>query len=128
MHLGAFSVSLAVQDIHASRDFYEKLDFKEVGGNIDQNWLVLSNGTTTVGIFQGMFEKNMLTFNPGWGVEKEELKSFDDVRKIQETLKARGLTLQVEADPQSQGPANLVLVDPDGNPILIDQHVNSPKQ
>jgi catechol 2,3-dioxygenase-like lactoylglutathione lyase family enzyme len=126
--LGNFSVSLAVKDIKASKAFYEKLDFKQVAGDLAQNWVVLQNDTTTVGLFQGMFERNMLTFNPGWNHKKETLKDFQDVRELQRTLKERGLELQTEADPASTGPASLVLVDPDGNPILIDQHVPRPKR
>lgn len=129
MNLGAFSISLAVKDLAASRAFYEKLDFAVVGGDAEQNWLVLRNGTTTVGLFQGMFDANMLTFNPGWGVKdehgkNEHLTSFDDVRDIQAQLKARGLTPEPEADPASTGTAYFMLTDPDGNPILIDQHVD----
>ena len=127
MQLGAFSLSLAVQDIHASKAFYEKLGFVEIGGNIDQNWLILRSGSTTIGLFHGMFEHNTLTFNPGWGPEQQELSSFDDVRQIQQRLKDGGLTLHSEADPDGRGPASLVLVDPDGNPILVDQHVDAPK-
>ena len=126
MQLGSFSISLAVQDIHASKAFYEKLGFEAVGGQIEQHWLILRNGTTTIGLFQGMFEKNIMTFNPGWGDQQEELDSFLDVREIQERLKASGLTLQTEAEA-GEGPASFVLVDPDGNAILVDQHVDSPK-
>ncbi len=128
MQLGVFSVSLAVKDINASKAFYEKLDFKEVGGKLEQNWLILQNGTTTIGLFQGMFEKNILTFNPGWTIDKETLEDFQDVRELQSLLKQRGLTLSTEADESSKGPASFVLVDPDGNPILVDQHVPSPKR
>jgi len=127
VQLGNFSVSLTVKDIKASKAFYEKLDFKQVGGKLEQNWVVLQNGTTTVGLFQGMFEKNMLTFNPGWDSKKETLKEFQDVRELQRTLKARGLELEPEADEASTGPAYFQLVDPDGNPILVDQHVPKPK-
>lgn len=126
MELGAFSISLAVKDIQASKSFYEKLDFREVGGDIAQNWLILRNGTTTIGLFQGMFENNIMTFNPGWDAHQAELESFDDVRTIQETLKARGLSLQSEAAQGETGPASIVLTDPDGNTILVDQHVNAP--
>lgn len=126
MQLGAFSVSLAVKDIHASKAFYEKLGFREVGGQIDQNWLVLGNGSAKIGLFQGMFEKNILTFNPGWGPNKEELTTFEDVRLLQERLKSQGLEPETEADPETRGPASFVLKDPDGNPILIDQHVDAP--
>lgn len=128
MQLGVFSVSLAVKDIEASKAFYEKLDFKEVAGNLEQNWLILQNGTTTIGLFQGMFERNIMTFNPGWTTDKETLEDFQDVRELQSMLKQRGLTLITEADESSEGPASLTLIDPDGNPILFDQHVPSPKR
>lgn len=123
MQLGAFSVSLAVKDIAASQAFYEKLGFKPIGGDASQNWLILRSGETTIGLFQGMFEKNLLTFNPGWTSQCETLEKFDDVREIQRRLKAAGLTLTSEADESSTGPASITLVDPDGNPVLIDQHV-----
>ncbi|GAB4140555.1 MAG: hypothetical protein Tsb009_09950 [Planctomycetaceae bacterium] len=123
MELGAFSVSLTVKDIAASRDFYEKLGFSEVGGDQSQNWLILRNGETTIGLFQGMFERNCLTFNPGWSSQAEPLEEFEDVREIQRKLKESGLTLISEADESSTGPASLSLIDPDGNPVLIDQHV-----
>ena len=126
MQLGVFSVSLTVKDIKASKAFYEKLDFKEVAGKLEQNWLVLQNGTTTIGLFQGMFERNIMTFNPGWTIDNETLKDFQDVRELQSTLKQRGLTLKTEADESGTGPASFTLVDPDGNPILFDQHVPSP--
>jgi catechol 2,3-dioxygenase-like lactoylglutathione lyase family enzyme len=126
--LGNFSVSLNVKDIKASKAFYEKLDFKQVSGKLEQNWVVLQNGTTKIGLFQGMFEKNSLTFNPGWTPAKETLKDFQDVRELQRTLKARGLKLQTEADEATDGPAFFTLVDPDGNPILVDQHVPKPKR
>ena len=128
MQLGVFSISLAVKDIKASKAFYEKLDFKEVGGKLEQNWLILQNGTTTIGLFQGMFEKNIMTFNPGWTTDQETLEDFQDVRELQSTLKQRGLKLIAEADESSKGPASFTLVDPDGNPILFDQHVPSPKR
>jgi len=123
MKLGAFSISLAVKDIAASRAFYEKLGFKDAGGDQKQNWLILRNGQTTVGLFQGMFERNMLTFNPGWDSQAQPLKEFEDIREIQPSLKASGLALATEADESTTGPASLMLIDPDGNPILIDQHV-----
>ncbi len=123
MNLGAFSISLTVKDLAASRAFYEKLGFGVTGGDAAQNWLVLRNGDTTVGLFHGMFEQNILTFNPGWTSQAEPLEEFTDVREIQRTLKDAGLELQSEADEASSGPASLVVVDPDGNPILIDQHV-----
>ena len=126
MRLGNFSVSLAVKDIGASRAFYEKLGFRQIGGEQAQNWLILQNETSTIGLFQGMFDKNMLTFNPGWDRACATLPDFDDVRDIQKTLRARGLTLTVTADEKTTGPASLMLTDPDGNPILIDQHVPSP--
>ncbi len=122
MNLGAFSVSLSVKDIEASRDFYEKLGFEPVGGNADDHWLILRNGDHVIGLFQGMFEKNMLTFNPGWNQQCEETDSFTDVREIQRMLKEQGVELSSEADETSQGPASITLFDPDGNPILIDQH------
>ena len=126
MKLGNFSVSLAVKDIAASRAFYEKLGFKMVGGDQSKNWVVLQNETTKIGLFQGMFERNMLTFNPGWDSSKATLPDFQDVREIQKALKARGVTPAPAADESTSGPAYLMLTDPDGNPILIDQHVPSP--
>ena len=123
MELGAFSVSLAVRDVAVSRDFYQKLGFRPVGGDLAQGWLILKNGPHVIGIFQGMLERNTLTFNPGWDSDAQPLGAFTDVRAIQATLKARGLTLASEADENSAGPASFVVVDPDGNPILVDQHV-----
>jgi catechol 2,3-dioxygenase-like lactoylglutathione lyase family enzyme len=123
MQLGTFSVSLAVQDIHASKAFYEKLGFEAFGGDISQNWLILKNGDCVIGLFQGMFEQNILTFNPGWDGNAQPLDSFTDVRDLQKQLKAQGLTLEPEADESTSGPAYIVLTDPDGNTILIDQHV-----
>ena len=123
MELGAFSISLAVKDIHASKAFYEKLGFKVFGGDISQNWLILKNGEHVVGLFQGMFEKNMLTFNPGWNQDAQNLDTFTDVRELQRELKAQGVELMAEADETTTGPAHVMLVDPDGNPILVDQHV-----
>jgi len=122
MDLGAFSVSLSVKDIAASRDFYQKLGFEPIGGNADDNWLILRNGDHVIGLFQGMFEKNILTFNPGWDQQCNETGSFTDVREIQRKLKAQGVALTSEADESSTGPAGITLVDPDGNPVLIDQH------
>jgi lactoylglutathione lyase len=122
MDVGAFSVSLSVKDIAASRDFYRKLGFEPVGGNIDENWLILRNGDHVIGLFQGMFEKNMLTFNPGWDQQCNPTESFTDVREIQRVLKEQGVALASEADAASEGPASIMLTDPDGNPILIDQH------
>jgi lactoylglutathione lyase len=121
--LGAFSVSLAVKDLQASRAFYEKLDFEVAGGDPAQNWLILRNGPITIGLFQGMFERNLLTFNPGWDEKAQPVGEFTDVRAHQRRLKSKGLELTSEADESSAGPASVMLVDPDGNPILIDQHV-----
>jgi catechol 2,3-dioxygenase-like lactoylglutathione lyase family enzyme len=126
MHLGNFSVSLAVKDLAASRAFYEKLGFRVIGGDLAQNWLILQNETSTIGLFQGMFDKNLLTFNPGWDRNAQPLADFTDVRELQRTFKERGLTLASAADESSTGPASLMLIDPDGNPILIDQHVPKP--
>jgi catechol 2,3-dioxygenase-like lactoylglutathione lyase family enzyme len=123
MNLGAFSISLAVKDLSTSRAFYKKLGFEVVAGEATANYLILQNGDSTVGLFQGMFEQNILTFNPGWTSQQETLEEFPDVREIQRSLKEQGLELQSEADESTSGPASLVLVDPDGNPILIDQHV-----
>ena len=123
MELGAFSVSLAVNDLEASREFYEKFGFRVVGGDPSQNWQVLRNGSATIGLFQGMFEQNILTFNPGWDGEAQPLESFTDVRELQRRLKAEGVVLQSEADENSTGPASFVALDPDANTILVDQHV-----
>lgn len=123
MELGAFSVSLAVQDIAKSREFYEKLGFTTMGGDQSQNWLILKNGTTVIGLFQGMFEKNLLTFNPGWDQNAENIDSFVDIREIQRRLKAQGIDLDSEADETTTGPASFFVTDPDRNPILFDQHV-----
>lgn len=129
MQLGNFSVSLAVKDIRAAKSFYEKLDFKEVGGKLEDNWLVLRNGDTKIGLFQGMFENNILTFNPGWNSDRETLEDFQDVRELQQTLKSRGITVNApEADETTRGPAFFTITDPDGNTLLIDQHVESPKR
>ena len=128
MKLGAFSASLAVKDIKASKAFYEKLDFEEVGGKLEQNWLVMRNGTTTIGLFQGMFEENIMTFNPGWDWDNKALEEFQDVRDLQKVLRERGLTFAIEADETTTGPASFVTADPDGNAILFDQHVKSPKR
>lgn len=128
LELGKFSVSLAVKDIAASRAFYEKLGFRITGGDQAKNWLVLQNDTATIGLFQGMFTKNMLTFVPGWDRNNNTLLEFDDVRDIQRKLKAAGLKLTTEADESTSGPASLTLDDPDGNPILLDQFVPSPKK
>lgn len=123
MELGAFSVSLAVKEIAASKAFYEKLGFTVFGGDITQHWLIMKNGDCVIGLFQGMFEKNILTFNPGWDGNAQPLGSFTDVRDLQQQLKAHGITFATEADESTTGPAHFVVVDPDGNPILIDQHV-----
>jgi catechol 2,3-dioxygenase-like lactoylglutathione lyase family enzyme len=125
MRLGNFSVSLAVKDLAASRAFYEKLGFRVIGGN-GENWSILQNETATVGLFQGMFDKNMLTFNPGWDRTCATLPDFDDVRDIQRTLTGRGVELTIKADESTTGPASLMMIDPDGNPILVDQHVPGP--
>lgn len=122
MDLGAFSISLAVEDLAASREFYEKLGFEPVGGDAEQGWLMLRNGTTTLGLFQGMFEQNILTFNPGWSSEGENVDPFTDVRALQARLKDQGVALIEEAAPDGEGPAHITLTDPDGNAILIDQH------
>lgn len=122
MELGAFSVSLSVKDIAASRAFYEKLGFKHLGGVEEQGWLILKNGSTVIGLFQGMFEKNLLTFNPGWDADAQNTPSFTDVRELQKQLKAQGIEILEEADESTTGPAHFTIQDPDGNPILVDQH------
>lgn len=123
MELGAFSVSLAVKDIQASKLFYEKLGFTVFGGDQSQNWLILKNGECVIGLFQGMFDKNILTFNPGWNSDAQPLAEFTDVRALQRQLKESGLNMISEADENSTGPASFMIIDPDGNPILVDQHV-----
>jgi len=123
MELGAFSISLAVKDIKASKAFYEKLGFTVFGGDISQNWLILKNGDRVIGLFQGMFEKNMLTFNPGWDNNAQKLDTFTDVRELQRQLKTQGVELMSEADESTTGPASFMVMDPDGNSILVDQHV-----
>ena len=123
MELGAFSISLAVKDIEASRAFYEKFGFEVFGGDASHNWLILKNGDHVIGLFQGMFERNILTFNPGWDSDASKLDTFTDVRDLQRQLKAQGVQLMTEADETTTGPASFVVVDPDGNPILVDQHV-----
>jgi len=123
MQLGAFSISLAVRNLEASRAFYEKFGFKPFAGNAAQNWLILKNGDHVIGLFQGMFERNILTFNPGWDGNAQKLASFTDVRDLQRQLKAQGVQLQQEADESTTGPASFIVVDPDGNPIFVDQHV-----
>ncbi len=128
MRLGNFSVSLAVRDIAASRSFYESLGFWAIGGDQAKNWLILQSETSTIGLFQGMFSKNMMTFNPGWDRSSNTLADFDDVRDIQRTLKERGLEMTATADESTTGPASLMLLDPAGNPILVDQHVPRPRE
>ena len=127
-NLGNFSVSLAVKDIKASKAFYEKLGFTEVSGKLEQNWIVLQNGYARVGLFQGMFDKNLMTFNPGWTKEKETLTDFTDVRDLQRTFKERGIAPAPAADESTTGPAYFMIKDPDGNTLLFDQHVASPKR
>jgi catechol 2,3-dioxygenase-like lactoylglutathione lyase family enzyme len=122
MQIGAFSISLAVKDLAASRAFYEKLGFKALMDSSAEGWLILKNGSTVIGLFQGMFERNILTFNPGWDQDAQPLASFTDVRELQRALKAQGVTFAQEADEGTQGPASFVVVDPDGNPVLFDQH------
>jgi catechol 2,3-dioxygenase-like lactoylglutathione lyase family enzyme len=123
VELGAFSVSLAVKDIEASRSFYEKLGFTAMGGDPSQGWLILKNGSTVIGLFQGMFDHNILTFNPGWDQGANPLESFTDVREVQKSLDAQGVSITTRADHDSTGPAHIVLSDPDGNVIMLDQHV-----
>lgn len=123
MELGAFSVSLTVKDIQASKSFYENLGFSVFGGDVSQNWLILKNGGCVIGLFQGMFEKNILTFNPGWDQNATKIDSFTDIRDIQRQLKAKGVKIETEADENTSGPASFIVADPDGNPILLDQHV-----
>jgi predicted lactoylglutathione lyase len=128
MDLGNFSVSLAVKDIKASKAFYEKLGFTEVSGKIEQNWIVLQSGYARIGLFQGMFDKNLMTFNPGWTKDKETPADFEDVRDLQRTFKERGITPAPAADESTTGPAFFMIKDPDGNTLLFDQHVPSPKR
>jgi lactoylglutathione lyase len=123
MQLGAFSISLAVKNLEASRQFYEKLGFKFFGGDPAHTWLILKNGDHVIGLFQGMFDKNILTFNPGWDQNAQKLAAFTDVRELQRQLKAQGVKLMTEADESTTGPTSFIAVDPDGNPILVDQHV-----
>ena len=123
MELGAFSISLAVKDLEASRKFYEKFGFTSFGGDPSQNWLILKNGDHVIGLFQGMFEKNSLTFNPGWDSNAQKLSTFTDIRDLQRKLKAQGVMLMSEADDNTTGPGSFVALDPDGNPIIVDQHV-----
>ncbi len=123
MDLGAFSVSLSVKDIHASKAFYEKLGFVQRGGDLSQNWVVMKNGVAVIGLFQGMFDKNILTFSPGWDQDAKELGHFMDVREIQKELKKNGVALKKEADESSSGPEHIILEDPDGNQIMLDQYI-----
>ncbi|MBW3114832.1 VOC family protein [Bacillus sp. MCCB 382] len=122
MKLGAFSVSLSVKDITVSKSFYEKLGFEVMGGDLSQNWLIMKNESCIIGLFQGMFENNILTYNPGWNQNAEELDSFTDVRELQKQLKEKGIDMLSEADESSEGPASFTIKDPDGNMILVDQH------
>ena len=122
MPLGAFSISLAVKDLDASRAFYQTLGFSPFGGNAEQGWLIMKNGQTVIGLFQGMFERNMLTFNPGWDQDAQPLAEFTDVRELQRGLKAAGVAFVAEADEGTTGPASFIVTDPDGNPVLVDQH------
>ena len=123
MKLGTFSVSLNVKDIQTSKSFYENLGFRVFAGELSQNWLILKNGNCTIGLFQEMFEKNILTFNPGWDENATKIDSFTDIRDLQRQLKTKGIKIQTEADENTSGPASFTVVDPDGNPILMDQHV-----
>ncbi|MBU4528317.1 MAG: VOC family protein [Hoeflea sp.] len=122
MQLGAFSISLAVKDLTASKSFYEKLGFRIAGGDADQNWLIMKNADCVIGLFQGMFEKNILTFNPGWTTSSEPVEDFTDVRDLQRRLKSLSVAFENEADETTAGPASFIIMDPDGNPILVDQH------
>jgi predicted lactoylglutathione lyase len=123
MELGAFSISLAVKDLEVSKSFYEKLGFQVFSGDAAQNWLIMKNGDHIIGLFQDMFEKNILTFNPGWGQNANKLESFTDIRDLQKELKEQGIKFENEADESTTGPASFIVVDSDGNPILVDQHV-----
>ncbi|MCB0735203.1 MAG: VOC family protein [Flavobacteriales bacterium] len=123
MKLGAFSISLNVKDLQASKDFYEKLGFVQFAGDMAMNYLIMKNGNALIGLFQGMFEKNILTFNPGWDENAQTMPEFDDVRSIQKSLKGAGVQLDSEADESTKGPGSIMLTDPDGNPILLDQHI-----
>ena len=122
MNLGAFSVSLAVNDLQASKVFYEKLGFKATGGVEEKNWLIMKNGSTVIGLFQGMFEQNILTFNPGWDQNAQNVDEFTDIRKLQTKLEGEGVTFVTKIDDKSEDPASFTLLDPDGNPVLVDQH------
>ncbi len=127
MQLGNFSVSLTVKDISKSMAFYQKLGFTQIGGDQEQNWVIMQNGTTNIGLFQGMFERNIITFNPGWGNDGESLSNFTDVRDLQSQIKEREIPFITEADDTTTGPASFIIEDPDGNPILVDQHVSKPQ-
>jgi len=123
MKLGAFSISLSVKDIHKSKAFYEKLGFSVFAGDLAKNYLIMKNETSLIGLFQGMFENNIITFNPGWDSSAQKVEDFDDVRSIQNALKSKGLSLEKEVDETTSGPGSFVVIDPDGNSILLDQHV-----
>lgn len=123
MELGAFSISLSVRDIHASKSFYENLGFSQLGGDIEQKWLILKNGNSVIGLFEGMFEGNIITFNPGFDMNGDSLDSFQDIRDIQKHLKEKGVELTSEVEEGTSGPASFTMIDPDGNAILVDQHV-----
>ncbi|AGH80329.1 glyoxalase/bleomycin resistance protein/dioxygenase [Psychromonas sp. CNPT3] len=124
MKLGAFSISLSVKNLQKSKSFYERLDFKVIGGDADKHWLIMRNGKHTIGLFNAMFEKNVMTFNPGWDEDCTPLDDFVDIRELQKTLKSRAIKFETEVDENSTGPADFIIIDPDGNPILIDQHVD----
>ena len=123
MKVGAFSISLSVKDIHASKQFYEALGFSVYAGDLQRNYLIMKNGNALIGLFQGMFENNILTFNPGWDESANKLEQFDDIRQIQQHIKSKGINLVSEADESSTGPASFMVTDPDGNTVLFDQHV-----
>ncbi|WKV14044.1 VOC family protein [Marivirga harenae] len=123
MKLGAFSVSLAVKDLQTSKSFYEKLGFEKFGGDMEMNYLIMKNGDSLIGLFQGMFEENILTFNPGWDSSAQEVEGYDDVRAIEKELKSKGIQFAQETDGSKSGPASFVITDPDGNTILVDQHI-----
>ncbi len=123
MKLGAFSVSLSVKDLKASKAFYEKLGFRVFAGDFEKNYFIMKNEDSLIGLFQGMFENNILTFNPGWDASANKLDEFDDVREIQKNLKEEGVSFESEADEKTSGPGSFVVLDPDGNAILVDQHV-----
>lgn len=120
--LGAFSISLHVKDINKSKSFYENMGFQPLGGDVTEGWVIMKNESCVIGLFQGMFEKNMLTFNPGWNQNAENIDSFTDIRELQKQLKLKGIKILSEADETTEGPASFIIEDPDGNPILIDQH------